>query len=273
MNKKFIVANWKMSPNTLAEAQQILEFVDEYLGTLKESHLEKFKIVFCPPFIFIEEIAKILGTSKLSEIAFLGAQDIFWQDAGADTGEIPGPMLSKLGVRYVIIGHSERRWKLEESDEIVNKKLKAALRNAMVPIVCIGEKVRDANFQEFLQKQVEATFKDLSVDEVNKCIIAYEPVWAISANLGARPDTPESTLESIKMIDEALNSKFPDLTSIWPRAGKIQNLKLTYLYGGSVNSKNVSNFLDCDEISGVLVGSASVNKEDFVNLLRKINVR
>src|SRR3989338_5449864 len=158
MNKKYIVANWKMSPTSLAEAEQILDFVNDHLESRNEKELS---IVFCPPFIFLEEVGKILQTSHLGHQSELGAQDIFWENKGADTGEISGPMLSKLSVRYVIIGHSERRWKLGESDEVVNKKLKAALRNELIPIVCIGERTRDGNFIDFLKNQIAATFAGL----------------------------------------------------------------------------------------------------------------
>ncbi len=248
--KKYIIANWKMQPESLAEAEQILDSVDEYLGSVNE---KEFSLVFCPPFIFTEEVGKILKMSHLLHQSELGAQDISTDDKTALTGEVSGPMLRKLGVRYVIVGHSERRWKLGESDEIVNKKLKAVLRNEMIPIVCVGERIRDNNFKEFLKNQVLATFAGLSPDDVKKCIIAYEPVWAISTTPGARPDTPESALESIEVIKNILNTKY--------------NILNTYLYGGSVNSGNVSDFLSQEEIDGVLVGGASVNKEEFVKIL------
>lgn len=258
MSKKYIIANWKMNPQTWIEAEQILDFVNDYLGSLSE--LKELSLVFCPPFVFLEEIAKVLKTSHLEHEASLGAQDIFWEDAGADTGEVSGPMLNKLGVQYVIVGHSERRWKLGESDDVVNKKLKAVLRNTMVPIVCLGEKVRDDNFREFLKEQVEKTFAGLSADEIGKCLIAYEPVWAISSNPGAMPDTPESAIESIAVIVETLtvNCKLETI-----------NLPL-FLYGGSVTSKNVAEFLKQKEIDGVLVGGASVNKEEFVKILKLV---
>jgi len=254
MNKKYIVANWKNHPQTWAEAEQILDFVDEYLGSLNE---KEFSLVFCPPFVFLEEVDKILRTSHFEHEASLGAQDIFWEDTGADTGEISGPMLRKLGVRYVIIGHSERRWKLGESDEIVNKKLKAALRNEIIPIVCLGERVRDENFKEFLKEQVKKTFAGLNRDELEKCIMAYEPVWAISTSPNARPDTPASALESIAIIRETLTVNC-----------KLETINLPpFLYGGSVTSKNVADFIGQKEINGVLVGGASVNKEEFVKIL------
>ncbi len=247
---KMIVSNWKMAPISLAEAQQILDSVSEYVGSLGDKSW--FDLVFCPPFVFLEEVGRLLKSSPLARSSVLGAQDIFWDDAGADTGEISGPMLSKLEVKYVIVGHSERRWKLGESDEVVNKKLKACLRNELVPIVCIGEKSREGDYKKFLEDQVDATFDGLSIDEVGKCIIAYEPVWAISSNPGAKPDTPKSALESIGYIKEILG---------------IEN---KYLYGGSVNSGNIEDFISKEKIDGVLVGGASVNKEEFLKLLAKV---
>ena len=208
----------------------------------------------------MEEVGKVLRTSHLEQNAELGAQDIFWEDMGADTGEISGPMLNKLGVQYVIVGHSERRWKLGESDEVVNKKIKAVLRNTMVPIVCVGERTRDENYKEFLKEQVGATFAGLSADEIGKCMIAYEPVWAISSNPGAKPDTPQNALESIAVIRETLTVNCKLETKNSP----------LFLYGGSVNSSNVSEFIGQQEIDGVLVGGASVNKEEFVKILSLI---
>lgn len=246
MSKKIIAANWKMNPTTLAEAQEILERADEYLGTLDDR--KEFTLIFCAPFVFLEEVAKYLGTSHLAHQASLGAEDIATEDSGALTGEVSGPMLQKLGVRHVIIGHSERRWKLGESDEVTNKKLKAALRNELIPIVCIGEKVRDENFKDFLKNQIMATFAGLTPDDLGKCIVAYEPVWAISSNPGAKPDTPESAVESISVIKEILSTA-------------------PCLYGGSVNSGNVRSFLSKDEVDGVLIGGASVDKEEFVKIL------
>lgn len=241
-------------PASLAEAEQILDFVNDHLESRNE---KEFSLVFCPPFVFLEEVGKILKTSHFENGSSLGAQDIFWEDSGADTGEVSGLMLKKLGVDYVIVGHSERRWKLGESDEIVNKKLKAVLRNGMTPIVCLGEKARDENFEQFLKEQTESTFAGLSADEIGRCLVAYEPVWAISTNPDSRPDTPESALESIKVIKDFFNTKYGILSTI-------------YLYGGSVTSKNVEGFISQEEIGGVLVGGASVNKEEFVKILSLI---
>ncbi len=248
MKQKLIVANWKMAPATQAEAQRILEFIDDYLSTIPEQKL--FSLVVCPPFIFIEEVAKMLATYHLAHYSSLGAQDIFWENQTPHTGEISGPMLAKLGVRYVLIGHSERRWEMGESDNVVNQKLKAALQNELIPIVCVGEQIRDEEFRSFLQNQVRATFADLNFQEISKCIIAYEPVWAISSSPGARPDTPESALQSIQIIQETL--------------GVTDNIILN---GGSVTSGNVADFISLEQIQGVLVGGASLKKDEFVKIL------
>ena len=251
---KLIVANWKMLPESLAQAQEILEFTNESMESMTDE--KAFSLVFCPPFVFTEEVGKILKMSHLEDKAFLGAQDIAEEDKAALTGEVSGSMLRRLGVSYVIIGHSERRWKLNEPDAIVNKKLKMALRNELIPIVCIGERTRGGNFKEFLENQIDKTFEGLTSDEVGKCIIAYEPVWAISTNPGAKPDTPESALESIYVIKRLLTTHYSLLTTP------------LFLYGGSVNSKNAESFLREKEIDGVLVGGASVNKEEFARILK-----
>ena len=149
---KIIVANWKMNPQTLKEAEELLRIST---GT-----------IVCPPFVYLEEL------SKIKSGAILGAQDIAFSDEPGQTGEVSGEMLRQLGIKYVIIGHSERRWKLGESDETVNKKLKLALGHGFTPIVCIGEKVRDKNFKGFLENQINSTFAGLD-DQIQKCLIFF----------------------------------------------------------------------------------------------------
>ena len=254
MNKKFIVANWKMAPATVAHAQDILDAANDALDTYQER--KELSLIFCPPFVFIEEIAHILHTSHLLHEASLGAQDISTQDEGSLTGEVSGPMLRRLGVQYCIVGHSERRWKLGESDEIVNQKLKAVLRNELVPIVCLGEKVRDDGYIKFLQEQTKMTFANLIKSDVEKCIIAYEPVWAVSSGNDSRPDTPEEALEAINVIRNLLLKMYG-----------INNVRC--LYGGSVTEKNAADFLSHDGIDGILVGSASVKKDEFTKIITK----
>lgn len=251
--KKYVIANWKMAPQTLAEAEEILASVDEHLTA--DAGKKDLSLVICPPFVFLDDVSRLLKNSHLAQQAELGAQDIAASDSGAWTGEVSGPMLKRLGVKYVIIGHSERRWKMAESDDIVNKKLITALNNELTPIVCIGEKERSGAWQEFLKDQITATFVSLSADQISKCLIAYEPVWAISTNPGAHADTPEATVESIKTV-----------ASILYKVYGIQNSK--FLYGGSINSSNAKDFLSLDQLAGVLVGGASVNKEEFAQILK-----
>lgn len=256
MVKKYIVANWKMAPASIAEAEDILAYIDEHLKN--ETKSKENSLVICPPFVFLNDVSKILSSSRLAVQAELGAQDIGLTDAGAWTGEVSGPMLKRLGVKYVIVGHSERRWKMGETDEIVNKKLKTILANELTPIVCVGERERDNDFKEFLQNQIKATFMGLSADDIGKCLIAYEPVWAISSNPDAHPDTSESALESIKIIQDILTVNC-----------KLETRNLPpFLYGGSVTSKNAKDFLSLNQIAGVLVGGASVKKEEFVEILK-----
>lgn len=252
MNKKYIIANWKMNPQTWAEAEGILDTMSDYFSTTRQDLFDQVLpgVVICPPFVFLEEVGKALQMSSLGNKAELGAQNISIDDSGAMTGEVSGPMLKKLGVEYVIVGHSERRWKLGESDELVNKKLKAVLRNRMVPIVCVGERTRNENYKEFLKEQMVVTFAGLSADEIGKCFVAYEPVWAISSNLGSKSDTPESAVESINIIKEVIIGNSPKM-----------------LYGGSITSINIANFIEQKEIDGVLVGGASVDKEEFIKIL------
>lgn len=244
MEKKFIIANWKMNPETLAQAREILEGVSGFFSEVPEFNNS---VVICPPFVFTEEVSKIMEMSSLGSRIELGAQDIALGDDKSLTGEVSGEMLNKLNVRYVIAGHSDRRYKLDETDEIVNEKIKIILRHEMVPIVCIGELKREEGYQNLLRTQIKNTFSGLSVDEIKRCLIAYEPVWAISTTPGARAATLEDALGSINIIREELGSE------------------TRVLYGGSVGADNAQEFLGISD--GVLVGGASLNAEEFNKIL------
>lgn len=246
---KIVIANWKNKPQALVEAEELLEANENFMETGKN-----FGLVICPPFIYLEEAAKFFSTSRLSQTASLGAQDLAIDDKSSLTGEVSGAMLNNLGVRYVIIGHSERRWKLGESDAVVNQKLKTALADGLIPIVCIGEQSREDGFENIIREQVANTFAGLDGQAVGKCLIAYEPVWAISTNPGARPDNPESALEAMGVIRDFIKEKYG--------VGEI-----SVLYGGSVNPANVRGFLGKEKIDGILVGGASVKKEDWEKIL------
>lgn len=247
MSKKFIISNWKMLPSSEGEAREIILRTDEFLNGLQE-RLEP-SLVICPPFVFLDEVRAMLQQSHMLHDAELGAQDISTKDEGALTGEVSGRQLEVSGVRYVIVGHSERRWKLGEDDTTVNEKLKAVLRNGLVPIVCVGERTRDGDWRHELTEQVRHTFAGISSDDAGRALVAYEPVWAISTNPDAKPDTPENALESIALIRKEIRVH-------------------TVLYGGSVHPGNAASFLGVDGIDGVLVGGASVRPDDYVGILR-----
>lgn len=246
MSQKLVVANWKMNPASLADAEDLLSRIDEWYQGLAERR--EPSLVICPPFLFIEEVAGMLRTGHLEHIAELGAQNIAALDEGAQTGEVSGTQLERLGVRYCIVGHSERRWKLGEDDTTVNAKLHRALEHGLMPIVCVGERTRDEGWEETLRRQVEATYAGLGA-QAHRTLVAYEPVWAISTNPGARPDSPESASVSIKRIHDILGSEVP------------------CLYGGSVSGDNAASFLERSDIAGVLVGGASLRPDDFTRIL------
>lgn len=239
---KLLAFNWKMNPAKLNEA----------LDLAKASDYKN--VVVIPPFPFIEEAAKILKRAEL------GAQDIFGGDlsaGGAFTGEVSAEELKNLCVNYAIVGHSERRHKLGESDEMVAKKLKAALDAGLIPILCVGEikAEKDAGQREkVLERQLKTAFSLCPKPYALNPIIAYEPVWAIGTG---EPETPESAVEAIKYIKEILKSL-------------AVSRKPLVLYGGSVNSKNLKDYLKHKEIDGVLVGGASLKKEEVKKMVELI---
>ncbi|MFH1460875.1 MAG: triose-phosphate isomerase [Patescibacteria group bacterium] len=260
MNQKpLIIANWKMNPATKEE-------MDHLLGVLKQGITQagKQEIVICPPFVYLTETAKTLGKQFI-----LGAQDCFWENKGAYTGEISPQMLKDLGCQYVIIGHSERRRYFQETDEIVNKKLKAVLKERLKPILCIGEETRDSfdsqgrlinEISSVVTEQLERALKDIAASRIREIIIAYEPVWAISTEVNGTACWPDDAMKASLFIRKTL-------TKLYNR--QIAE-KAKIIYGGSVNSKNVTDYLKNARMDGVLVGGASLNGSEFVKLVEKV---
>src|SRR3989344_2476547 len=246
--KKIIVGNWKMNPRTLKEAENLFAKVSKALPRVK-----KTEIVVCPPYLYLERL------KKFSRKIVLGAQDAFWEDAGAFTGEVSAEMLYNLGVRYVILGHSERR-ELGETDGFVNKKIRSALGAGLVPVLCVGEKERDANHEYFgaVKSQVEKCLKGVSKNLISKIIIAYEPVWAISSTSGRRDATPADSRELVIFIRKTLS----DLSS--PEiAGETR-----VIYGGSANQRDAKDFLENGGVDGLLPGRASLDPEEFAKIVK-----
>ena len=251
--KKIIIANWKMNPQTFREAKRLLAHNKQL--TINNSKLE---VVIAPPFVYLSELLKIKNL-KLK----IGAQNTFWVTEGAYTGEISPKMLKNLGVEYAIIGHSERRKYAVETDEMINKKVRAALKGGLKAILCVGEplEVRKKGKKaamNFIKNQLQKDLKNVSSFPINqltnKLIVAYEPIWAIGTGIAAHP---KDALEMIKFIKSFI-------VRSW-------SLKPKVLYGGSVNSKNIMDFVKYNEIDGALVGGASINAKEFKKIVEKTN--
>jgi triosephosphate isomerase (TIM) len=238
VRKVAIAGNWKMY-KTQAEA---LEFLQDFLPTL-ENTPEDRDIILCVPFTTLASLSKNLHGSLVQ----VGAQNIHWEDCGAYTGEISGPMLTEIGVRYVVVGHSERRQYFCETDETVNLRLKAAQNHGLTPILCIGETKaqRDAGETEsHLFKQLERGL--VGVNQFN-LMIAYEPIWAIGTG-----DTCAS--EEANRVIGLVRSR-------------LANPDITIQYGGSVNPKNIDEIMAQPEIDGALVGGASLTGDSFSRIV------
>lgn len=249
--KKIIVGNWKMNPPISKDAEKL------FSGVAKEiSGVKKTEVVICTPFIYLEKLHKI------SRKIILGAQDAFFEEKGAFTGEVSGEMLYSTGVRYVILGHSERR-ALGETNELVNKKIKASLSAGLVPILCVGETLRDESHSYFnlVKTQLEECLSGINKDLISKVIIAYEPVWAISSTINHHDATPADCLEMVIFIRKILSDKL-GVKAKMPRI----------LYGGSVDDKEVQGFLKDGGVDGVLVGRASLDVEKFSNIIKVCEV-
>ena len=234
MRKIVIAGNWKMY-KTRAES---LEFLQGFMSCLTETPEER-EVVLCVPFTSLAVLSKNLHGSRIR----LGAQNVHWQESGAFTGEISGPMLSELGVRYVIVGHSERRQYFGETDETVNLRLKAAQKYDLIPILCVGETKQQRDAGETEAHIFSQLAKDLVDVDQNKLIIAYEPIWAIGTG-----DTCEAK-EANRVIGLIRS--------------KLTNPDVPIQYGGSVKPENIDEVMVMPEIDGVLVGGASLEARSF----------
>src|SRR2546422_9355296 len=248
---RLIVGNWKMH-KTIPEA---VELVKHLTALLKESPPTNVTTVLAPPFTALSAVASALtahGLSKTPPVE-LAAQDVHWEDAGAYTGEISPPMLKDLGCRYVIVGHSERRRSFGETDAIVRKKVLAALRHGLRPIVCIGEtwSQRAGNQTEsVLAAQLTEALTGVDKDQGPEVVIAYEPVWAIGSG---KPATPTQAREAHRHIRARL-------TALW---GHETGERVPILYGGSVTPENIGELLAILEVDGALVGGACLDPPPF----------
>ena len=248
VRRPLIAGNWKMF-KTRAEAQVLVRELVRLLG--EENQVE---MVICPPFTALSAIAEITAGTSIQ----LGGQNVHWEEEGAFTGEVSAAMLVECGCRHVILGHSERREYFGESDEIINRKLKKVFTSSLIPILCIGEslKERDAKrVQEVIFRQLERALRALTGKEISRMILAYEPVWAIGTG---RTATPEVAAQVHHMIRNWLSEQYSE------------NLaeQVRILYGGSVKPENIGKLMVQESIDGALVGGASLNAESFARIVR-----
>lgn len=252
MLKPIIVANWKMNPQTATDAVRLFRAVAKGVRGVKN-----VEVIIAPPFVYLASLKA--KSYKLQ--AYLAAQDCFWEERGAYTGEVSPAMLKALGVTHVIIGHSERRQYLGETDEMVNKKIKAALRAGLKPILCVGERVRERKNEipASVGEQVKKALAGLKKNEFKNGVIAYEPVWAIGTGTA---DTPESATRAALYIRKIVRDMFG--------AGTADSLRV--IYGGSVSAKNAASFISRDirGMEGLLVGGASLKAEEFVEIVKSV---
>lgn len=252
MNKKIIVGNWKMNPNTFREAEHLFREFKKHTKNLKNTN-----IILCTPSVFLSNLKKQKTTQKIS----LGAQNVFFENNGAFTGELSVSMIYEAGARYCIVGHSERRYYIGdilENDLIINKKIKSLLKAKIVPILCVGERMRDENnkYFDFIRNQIHQGLENINQNLFKNIIIAYEPVWAIGKD-AVREATPSEINEMVIFIKKCIS----DISS-----SKIA-FDVRILYGGSVGKNNIKDLLYQGNVDGFLVGRASLSVRDFTKII------
>jgi len=248
MTKPLIAANWKMNMTTGESVAFARKLTEEF------ARLEGRDVVIAPPFTSLYPVAEILRNSGIH----LAAQNLHWEKAGACTGEISAPMLSDIGCRYVLVGHSERRTLFGERDEEVNRKAKTALAAGLKPIVCIGETLDERESGrtfDILARQIKEGLNNISHNDMKNVTLAYEPVWAIGTGKTA---TTEQAEEAHRFIREEIGRIF----------GKAKAGETAIIYGGSVKPDNIAGLMDQPDINGALVGGASLDFESFAKIIK-----
>lgn len=252
--KPLISGNWKMNYNHL-EAIQLIQKLD---FKLQSKNYERVEISVHPPFTDLRSIQTLIDGDKIP--LKLGAQDCSWHDSGAYTGEVSPTMLAKLNVLYVLVGHSERRELFGETDQIVRDKLEAVLRHNMSPILCVGDTLEEYEAEKTNDKvfsQVQSGLKGLSLAQLCRVVVAYEPIWAIGTGHNATPAQAQSTCSFIRSIISDL-------------AGLEASSTIRIQYGGSVRPGNAHDLLSQPDINGLLVGSASLDADAFAEIIEYV---
>jgi len=242
--KPIIIANWKMNPKGQVEAKALFNSVKS-----KAKNIKKAQIIICPPFVYLPLLKGLA----------LGSENCFWEQEGAYTGEISPNMIKSIGVKYAIVGHSERRKYFNETDEEVNKKIKTVLKEGLIPIFCVGETQvqRDKGETEaILKRQIISGLESISSAKFSKGMIAYEPVWAIGTGNACDIEEAQKMMLLIrKIVSKIYNNSF--------------SRKIPVLYGGSVKSHNARGYIEEAGFNGLLVGGASLNAGEFVKIVKE----
>lgn len=249
MRKKVIAGNWKMNNDLMESEKLIVE-----LKNLLQNEKNNCDVIICPPFTSLSEASKLINGSIIK----LGAQNMYFEESGAYTGEVSASMLKSVGCKYVIIGHSERRAIFNENDKMINKKIKKALSAELKPIFCVGELLEErenGTTKEVIKKQVLKGLESVSVDEMQNIIIAYEPVWAIGTGKTATPAQAQEVHEFIRDLIEIEYSMEV-------------SMNLIILYGGSVKPDNAKQLLSQIDIDGALVGGACLKADSFMGIIK-----
>jgi triosephosphate isomerase len=248
MRKKIIAGNWKMNKTT-GEAIRLVNALK-----VKTVNIRNTDIVVCPTFLSLAPVKECLKETRIR----LGAQNLFWEEEGAYTGEVSGPLLKDIGCDYVIVGHSERRQYFHESDDTVNKRIKAALKSGLKPIVCVGETLGEREKEQtfdVISTQLTGAFLEITASQFAEIAIAYEPVWAIGTGRNASPEQAQEVHRFIRAkIAELYGESIAGATRIQ--------------YGGSVKPANASGLLSQQDIDGALVGGASLDAESFSEIIK-----
>jgi triosephosphate isomerase len=248
MRKPVIAGNWKMNK----DVNEAVELANEIKRAVYD--IDNVDIVICPPFTDLSDVGEMLTESNIG----LGAQNCYWEEKGAFTGEISVPMLKSVGCGYVIIGHSERRKYFGETEETVNKRLKAAIDGGIVPIMCVGETLEEreaGKTLEIVEEQVKGGLKGFDESYIDDLIIAYEPVWAIGTGKTATPDQAQEVHAAIRgLLKEMYSDALADAKRI--------------LYGGSVKPANIEELMKEEDIDGGLIGGAGLKSDSFADIIK-----
>jgi triosephosphate isomerase len=246
--RPLIAGNWKMYKTAGESAETARQLVE------RVADVSDADIMIAPTFTALDSVFKVIQNSPVA----LGAQNLFWENEGAYTGEISATMLKSVGCQYCIIGHSERRQYFAETDETVNKRIQAAIRTGLKPVLCVGETEKERDSEQtfsVLDKQVKNGLKELVLNQLDKLIIAYEPVWAIGTGKTATDDQAQEVHQFIRtLVEKNFGSALSDSIRI--------------LYGGSVKPDNIEGLMSMPDIDGALVGGASLDAESFSKIVK-----